>query len=43
MELRPGRSSTEAEITLGYTLTGQRRAVGFGRVLQPEITLLPAD
>lgn len=25
-----------------YTLTGQRREVGFDRVLYPEITLLPA-
>jgi hypothetical protein len=37
------RSSADIEVTLGYTLTGQRRAVGFGRVLHPEITLLPAD
>ena len=43
VELRVGRSSTDIEVTLGYTLTGQRRAVGFGRVLHPEITLLPAD
>ena len=43
VELRVGRSSTDIEVTLGYTLTGQRREVGFDRVLQPEITLLPAD
>ena len=43
VELRVGRSSTDIEVTLGYTLTGQRRAVGFGRVLHPEITRLPAD
>ncbi len=43
VELRVGRSSTDIEVTLGYTLTGPRRAVGFGRVLHPEITLLPAD
>ena len=30
-------------LPLGYTLTGQRREVGFDRVLHPEITLLPAD
>jgi beta-xylosidase len=40
VELRVGRSSTDTEVTLGYTLTGSRRAVGFGRVLHPEITLL---
>jgi beta-glucosidase len=43
VELRVGRSSTDIETALGYTLTGQRREVGFDRVLQPEITLLPAD
>ena len=42
-ELRVGRSSTDTQVTLGYTLTGQRREVGFGRVLHPEITLMPAD
>jgi beta-xylosidase len=42
-ELRVGRSSTDIEVALGYTLTGPRRAVGFGRVLHPEVTLLPAD
>ena len=42
VELRVGRSSTDIEVTLGYTLTGQRREVGFDRVLHPEITLLPA-
>jgi hypothetical protein len=31
------------EVALGYTLTGQRREVGFDRVLHPEITLLPPD
>ena len=41
--VRVGRSSTDTEVTLGYTLTGQRREVGFGRVLHPEITLMPAD
>jgi hypothetical protein len=43
VELRVGRSSTDIEVALGYTLTGPRRAVGFGRVLHPEITLLPAN
>ena len=43
VELRAGRSSTDTEITLGYTLTGQRREVGFDRVLHPEIMLMPAD
>ena len=43
VELRVGRSSTDIEAMLGYTLTGQRREVGFDRVLYPEITLLPAD
>ena len=43
VELRVGRSSADTEVTLGYTLTGQRREVGFDRVLHPEITLLPAD
>lgn len=43
VELRVGRSSTDIEATLGYTLTGQRREVGYDRVLHPEITLLPAD
>ncbi len=39
----PVRPSADTEITLGYTLTGQRREVGFDRVLHPEITLMPAD
>ena len=43
VELRVGRSSTDIETTLSYTLTGQRREVGFGRALHPDITLLPAD
>jgi beta-glucosidase len=43
VELRVGRSSTDIEVALGYTLTGQRREVGFDRVLHPEITLLPPD
>ena len=43
VELRVGRSSADIEVTLGYTLTGPRREVGFDRVLHPEITLLPAD
>jgi beta-glucosidase len=43
VELRVGRSSTDIEATLGYTLTGPRREVGFDRVLHPEITLLAAD
>jgi len=43
VELRVGRSSTDVETTLRYTLTGQRREVGFGRALHPDITLLPAD
>jgi beta-glucosidase len=43
VELRIGRSSTDIEITLRYTLSGPRREVGFDRVLHPEITLLPAD
>jgi beta-xylosidase len=43
VELRVGRSSTDIETTLRYTLTGQRRQPGFGRALHPDITLLPAD
>jgi beta-xylosidase len=43
VELRVGRSSTDIETALRYTLTGQRREVGFGRALHPGITLLPAD
>lgn len=43
VELRVGRSSRDIETTLRYTLTGQRREVGFGRALHPDITLLPAD
>ncbi len=43
VELRVGRSSTDIEAALGYTLTGQRREVGFDRMLHPEITLLPPD
>jgi beta-xylosidase len=43
VELRVGRSSTDIEAALGYTLTGQRREVGSDRVLHPEITLLPPD
>jgi beta-xylosidase len=43
VELRVGRSSTDVETTLRYNLTGQRREVGFGRALHPDITLLPAD
>jgi hypothetical protein len=39
VELRVGRSSTDIEVALGYTLTGLRREVGFDRVLHPEITL----
>ncbi len=31
------------QMPLRYTLTGQRREVGFGRALHPDITLLPAD
>jgi beta-xylosidase len=41
VELRVGRSSTDIEATLRYTLTGQRREVGVDRALYPEITLLP--
>jgi beta-glucosidase len=43
VELRVGRSSTDIEVTLGYTLTGPRREVAFDRAMNPEITLLPAD
>jgi beta-xylosidase len=43
VELRVGRSSTDIEAALRYTLTGPRREVGFDRVLHAEITLLPAD
>ena len=43
VELRVGASSTDIGATLRYTLTGQRRAVGFDRALHPDITLLPAD
>jgi len=43
VELRVGRSSADIETSLRYTLTGQRREVGFDRVLHPGITLLPAD
>jgi beta-glucosidase len=43
VELRVGRSSTDIETALRYTLTGPRREVGFDRVLHPGITLLPGD
>jgi hypothetical protein len=33
----------DREVGLRYTLTGQRREVGFGRALHPDITLLPDD
>jgi hypothetical protein len=36
-------SRNPSPAALGYTRTGQRREVGFDRVLYPEITLLPPD
>jgi hypothetical protein len=38
-----GAAGRERRLRLGYTLTGQRREAGSGRVLHPEITLLPAQ
>jgi len=40
VELRIGASSTDIRHTIGLTLTGPRREVGFDRVLSPEVTLL---
>jgi len=42
VELRIGASSTDIRATLRFTLTGPRREVGFDRVLEPVVTLLPA-
>jgi len=41
VELRIGASSTDIRSVLRCTLTGPRREVGFDRVLEPVITLLP--
>jgi len=43
VELRVGRSSADIETSLRYTLTGQRREVGFDRVLHPGITWLATE
>jgi len=43
VELRIGASSADIRETLRCTLTGPRREVGFDRVLNPAITLLPQD
>jgi beta-xylosidase len=40
-ELRIGASSADIRAAIAVTLTGPRREVGFDRVLQPGITLLP--
>ncbi len=42
VELRVGASSADIRAALRFTLTGPRREIGFGRVLEPAITLLPA-
>lgn len=41
VELRIGASSADIRETVGLTLAGPRRLVGFGRVMQPEITTEP--
>jgi beta-glucosidase len=41
VELRIGASSTDIRATQRLTLTGPRREVGFDRVLQPSITVIP--
>jgi beta-xylosidase len=41
VELRIGASSADTRQALQFTLTGPRREVGFDRVLDPEIRLLP--
>ena len=42
-ELRVGASSADIRAAIAVTLTGPRREVGFDRVLQPTVTLLPED
>ena len=42
-ELRVGASSADIRAAIAVTLTGPRREVGFERVLQPAVTLLPED
>ena len=42
-ELRVGASSADIRAAIAVTLTGPRREVGFDRVLQPAVTLLPED
>jgi beta-xylosidase len=41
VELRVGASSADIRAVLTFTLTGPRREVGFDRVMEPAITLLP--
>lgn len=43
VELRVGASSADIRAALRFTLVGQRREVGFDRVLHPEITVLAHD
>jgi hypothetical protein len=43
VELRVGVSSADIRAALRFTLTGPRREILAGRVLQPQIRLLPAD
>jgi beta-xylosidase len=43
VELRVGASSADIRAAVCFPLPGPRRNVGFDRVLQPTITLLPPD
>jgi len=43
VELRIGASSADIRAAIPVTLTGPRREVGFARVLQPTVTLLPHE
>jgi beta-xylosidase len=43
VELRVGASSADIRETISLTMTGARREAGFGRVLYPEIAILPAE
>ena len=43
VELRIGASSADIRAAIPVTLTGPLQEVGFDRVLQPTVTLLPHD
>jgi beta-glucosidase len=42
VELRVGASSADVRATLGFTLSGPRREVGFDRVLAPRVSWVSA-